>query len=226
MDLYRKKSRLGKEYGNLKNRLQISLCGKKINKKKASLWFIWTPWTSRLYTPPVCHVQILCHPICDDERRPNLSAALNRSLLCRSICGWFWCCSADQNTCTDPRKTILHLAQWASTVKRLSPAVVKLYDFPCCLCLQASDITADDESSFGSVLRINTAHLSSLKRGKVCWLCIQVEHAPKRVCACVRACVLQGCSISPWESIYGDKKTITLERIELWWKPPHFNLRR
>lgn len=72
------------------------------------------------------------------------------------------------------KKPTLHLAHWASTVKRLSPAVVKLYDFPCCLCLQASDITEDDESSFGSVLRINTTHLSSLKRGKVCWLCVWV----------------------------------------------------
>lgn len=111
---------------------------------------------------------------CDSVCTHNISADRNANQFCQSFSGSFLWCSSDQHTCTALSKTALHLAHRASTVKRLSPAVVKLYDFPCCFCLQASDITEDDESSFRSVLSINTAHLSSLKRGKLCWRCIWV----------------------------------------------------
>lgn len=145
-------------------------------EKKASLWLIWKPCDVWSFHVTYCmrHVKIHDHPhvtMADDKASPQLSKGACDA---KAWVGGFGAALLIKTLAQLLEKTALHLAHWASTVKRLSLAVVKLYDFPCCFCLQASDITEDDESSFGSVLCINTAHLSSLKRGKVCWLCIWI----------------------------------------------------
>lgn len=63
--------------------------------------------------------------ICDNERRQNLSAALNRSLLRRSISGRFLCCSADQNTCAAPRKNHPALSTLSQHSKETLPGCSK-----------------------------------------------------------------------------------------------------
>lgn len=73
----------------------------------------------------VCPLEIHLPSICDNERRQNLSAALNRSLLRRSISGRFLCCSADQNTCAAPRKNHPALSTLSQHSKETLPGCSK-----------------------------------------------------------------------------------------------------
>lgn len=93
-------------------------------KTTGSGWLFGRSLTSRLYIPPAFHLEMHWYP-CDNERRQNLSAALNRNLLCRSFSGWFLCCSADQNTCTASRKNHPALSTLSQHSKETLPGCSK-----------------------------------------------------------------------------------------------------